>query len=213
MRYSKDINTVNLMGERRVRLFSFCMMLLIICMLFFLTFLVHFEEKYNLILYALVYSVYASIFIGNLYLFVNTERKLFIAPLWVGLSFLVLGGTLFVIFAFLLWGSQLINVFLSTVVYFVVLIAIGCLLKAIKFYSFKNKSKIGSSVFAGIFGVGVGRAFDAFIKVRYGETVVNTMMPSLLFLLSMFFGIAGILYINQYFLIKSGEFKNIHWHV
>lgn len=210
MRYSKNINTVNLMGERRVRLFSVCIMLLTICMLFFLTLLVHLAD--GLILYVLSYSAYASIFIGNLYLLVKTERKLFIAPLWVGLSFLVLGGTLFVIFAFLLWSSVLMNVLLFTLVYFVVLIAIGCLLKAIKFYSFKNKRKIGSSVFAGIFGVIVGRAFYAFVKEWYGETVVNAMMPSLLFLLSMIFGIVGVLYVNQYFLIKSGGFRNIRWN-
>jgi hypothetical protein len=210
VRYSKNINTVNLMGERRVRLFSVCIMLLTICMLFFLTLLVHLAD--GLILYVLSYSAYASIFIGNLYLLVKTERKLFIAPLWVGLSFLVLGGTLFVIFAFLLWSSVLMNVLLFTLVYFVVLIAIGCLLKAIKFYSFKNKRKIGSSVFAGIFGVIVGRAFYAFVKEWYGETVVNAMMPSLLFLLSMIFGIVGVLYVNQYFLIKSGGFRNIRWN-
>jgi len=198
------------MGERRVRLFSVCIMLLTICMLFFLTLLVHLAD--GLILYVLSYSAYASIFIGNLYLLVKTERKLFIAPLWVGLSFLVLGGTLFVIFAFLLWSSVLMNVLLFTLVYFVVLIAIGCLLKAIKFYSFKNKRKIGSSVFAGIFGVIVGRAFYAFVKEWYGETVVNAMMPSLLFLLSMIFGIVGVLYVNQYFLIKSGGFRNIRWN-
>ena len=212
MRYSKVTNTVQLMGERRIRSVSIGMLLLVISMLFFLTLFIHLDEEDNIILYALTYSAYALIFIGDLYLLVDTESKLFIAPLWVGLSFLVLSITLFVIFAFQLWGSQLMNVFLTTIVYFVVLIVIGYILKAIRFYGFKNRSKVGSSVFTGIFGVGVGRALSVFIKETYGETAVNAMMPSLLFLLSVISGIAGILYMNQYFLIKSrGYRKNIRF--
>ncbi len=211
MRYSKVTNKVHLMGERRIRSASIGMLLLVISMLFFLTLFIHLDEEDNIVLYALTYSAYTLIFIGNLYLLVHTELKLFIAPLWVGLSFLVLGGTFFVIFAFLLWSSVLTNILLFTLVYFVVLIVIGCIFKAIRFYSFKNRSKVGSSVFTGIFGVGVGRVLYIFIKGMYGETAVNAMMPSVLFLLSMIFGIVGILYMNQYFLIKSGEFRNIRW--
>ncbi len=212
MRYSKATDTVHLMGERRIRSVSIGMLLLVISMLFFLTLSIHLDVEDNIVLYALTYSAYALVFIGNLYLLVDTESKLLIAPLWAGLSFLVLSITLFILFAFQLWGSQFMNVFLATVVYAAVLIVTGCVFKAIRFYSFKNRSKVGSSVFTGIFGVGVGRALSIFIKETYGETAVNAMMPSLLFLLAVISGIAGILYMNQYFLIKGrGYRKNIRF--
>ncbi len=212
MRYSKATNTVYMMGKRRVRSTSIGMLLLVISMLLFLTLFIHLDKEDNIILYALTYSAYSVVFIGNLYLLVDTESKLFIAPLWVGLSFLIFSITLFVAFAFQLWGSSAMKVFLTTAVYFAVLIVIGCILKAIRFHSFKNGSKVGSSVFTGIFGVGVGRALYVFVKETYGETAVNAMIPSLLFLLSVIFGIAGILYINQYFLIRGRGFrKNIRF--
>lgn len=212
MRYRKSINTVHLLGEQRVRTTSVGMLLLAIVMLFFLSLLIHLDEEDNIILYALTYSTYILIFIGNLYLLFNTAFKLFIAPLWMGLSFLVLGVTPFVICATLFWESQFMNAFLSTVGYIAVLAVIGCIFKVIRFYSFKSRNKVGSSVLTGTFCVGIGRTVYAFIKEQYGETVVNAMMPSLLFLLSVIFGIAGILYMNQYFLIKSGRFRNIRWN-
>lgn len=130
MRYSKATNTVYMMGKRRVRSTSIGMLLLVISMLLFLTLFIHLDKEDNIILYALTYSAYSVVFIGNLYLLVDTESKLFIAPLWVGLSFLIFSITLFVAFAFQLWGSSAMKVFLTTAVYFAVLIVIGCILKA-----------------------------------------------------------------------------------
>lgn len=146
MRYRKSINTVHLLGEQRVRTVSLGMLLLAIVMVFILTLLIHLDEEDNIILYALTYSTYTLIFIGNLYLLFNTEFKLFVAPLWIALSFLVLGVTSFVICAVLLWKSQFMNVFLSTVGYIEMLAVIGCIFKVIRFYSFKSRNKVGSSV-------------------------------------------------------------------
>lgn len=212
MRYRKSTNTVRLLGEQRVRTVSIGMLLFAVSMVFFLTLLIHLDEEDNIILYALTYSTYTLIFIGNLYLLFNTRFKLFVAPLWIGLSFLALGVTSFVICAILLWKSLFMNIFLSTVGYIAALAVIGCIFRAIRFYSFKSSSKVGSSALAGAFGVGIGRSLYAFLKETHSETAYETIMPLLLLFISSFFGIIGVLYINQYFFIKGGGFRNIRWN-
>lgn len=201
--------TLRFAGEKRVKSLSSSILGLSVCILFFLIFPIHFIFNDNLPLYILAFGCYALVFGGNLFLVINTDKKLFLAPFWHGFFFLVTGIMLIVVVCFSQWAHSLKTIILIIGGYVFLLLA-GCwMLQTVRFSeSWNRKSKI--SVGAGIAG-GSGYAAAHVFGPALGKDGSEAFLLVSAAIFSVLFGILGLNYILQYFQIKKDRFRNIEW--
>lgn len=199
--------TIKLMGERRIKTFAIGMVLMIAGLSIFISLLIHFAEADNLALYLLLYGLYGLTMAGNIYLLINTERKLVKAQLLQGLSMIVLALTAFVIFMFLLLGNQFSIISLYSACFLLVLTLARWILVKINYHNFKNSVKYGASFLICMIGVAIGCIIYEYIKNLYGITGTLILAIFCSFSLSVLFGILGVFGINRYLLASKKDFK------
>ena len=174
---------------------------------------IHHDYKDSLPLYILAYGGYALMFGVNLFLAIHTEHKLFLAPLWHGLSFLVIGITLIVVVCFSQWAHGLGTIVLIAVVYVLLLLAGGCFFQAARLpRSWGNrKTSVSIGIAGGSFGYILAHFLNPILDPIFGDTGWEIFLLVSAAIFSVLFGIVGVNYMVKYFLLKTGRFRNIEW--
>ena len=211
MFYNKYEYKVRLLGEKRVRAVSVSFILLELGVLFFVASGIHFELSDNVVIYAILYSSYGFLMIGNAYMLFHTERKLKTAPLWSGLTFFLFGITMVVAFLILLFGKDYFKVTLFTGIYLLLFAVIGLIFRAINFYNLKKRTRnrsAGSTFLIYFIGVGIGRSIAAYVEYKYGDAGMNPTFMICFIILAILLGFAGVFSMNKYYLAKRLTYQS-----
>lgn len=191
--------TIRLLGERRVKFLSLSFILLELCIAFFALSFIQFEFPGNKTLYLLFLGSYGLLTIGNLYMSINTYKKLLHAPIFNGLNFIVLGATCFVAAALNLYPYHILLVAVSILIFIMAVILIGLFLRLIKYFNFKSKGSFA----AGFLGILIGRLIYSIAKNYLDNDSNKIFFVVCLGLLAFIFGFFGVFSINKTIIIKS----------
>ena len=201
-----NYDTIILMGEKRIRLFFFALLLLFFSLDFYISLMIHLEEADNTALYVILYSLHGVTIIAYSYVIFGTKQKLIISQFLMGIAVIVIALTLFVVLLFLLLGNKYLTIFLCSVIFLFLLALVRWVLIIINYHNFKTSIKLGTSLFISVGAGGVGSLFARDIKIRFGEAAELPVLIFCLAAISAVIGFLGIFCINRYVLARKAEF-------
>jgi FlaA1/EpsC-like NDP-sugar epimerase len=204
--YNHD--TIILMGEKRIRIFFFALLLLFFSLDFYISLMIHLEEADNTALYAILYSLHGVTIIAYSYVMFGTKQKLIISQFLMGIAVIVIALTLFVVLLFLLLGNKYLTIFICSVIFLFFLALVRWVLIKINYHNFKTSVKLGTSILISVGAGGVGSLFARYIKVQFGEVAELPVVIFCLAAMSTVIGFLGVFGINRYVLAKKAEFDS-----
>lgn len=203
----KGINTIRLLGEKRIKIFIIGMLILIIGLLFFFTLAVHLTMPKNFILLFFLCSIFGILLIFNIYLLFNTNEKLVIANLFIGMCFILLSILLFSTFSYIVSKGDISYIIVMHSFYILTGVATEIILVNKKFYNFKQLGKVSNSFWLYLLGAGIGKGAYEYLQKVYGKDISDIFGMAMFLVLALAFGFLGIFYINK--IIVISRYKNI----
>lgn len=201
------LNTIRLLGTKRIKTFSIAMLIMIPCILFFFTLAIQFTMPNNLILLIVIYLTFAVLFAIGIYLLFNTSDKLTIANLYVGICFIALSAATFGTFVYVVANERAKDICILIGAYILSGVVTEFIILKKKFFNFKELGKIKDTFWLYLLGLGIGKGCYEFIKKAYGDNVSDFIGIGAFLVMAVFFGFMGIFYINKLYIVNKYEFQ------